>query len=273
MEYVSWGARDVPHHDGTVPKIIWAYWHDASLPPLIQACLKSWKRYAPDYTINLLNKDTVSDFTGPVPYFVKRRSAAAMSDWVRLKLLEVYGGIWMDASILLLAPIETLLPQKATDGAAPFAFYNRVWTTDPRRPMMESWFIASCPKEKLIQLWRREYEIACISRKSYLFIMKHIYGQDKLFQGYKAINYFTVFAVLQAVLWRNKDLHMIGADSETGPYKLHAMLNYNATAVAKAILTGDLENIHWIKMTNLERSEVLKGMESGWITANSPLNI
>lgn len=146
----TWGNRPASTNKGRpVPKKIWSYWHNPDTPNFIKSCISSWRHYAPDFEITLLDSTTVSKFTGKVPYWVRRRSPTAISDWVRLKLLHEHGGIWMDASTLLFERLENLLPDMALMGPDPFTFFNRSWSTDLDRPMIESWFISSPPKNNL----------------------------------------------------------------------------------------------------------------------------
>lgn len=254
----AWGHRGPSIQTAApVPKRIWAYWHDPQTPDFILACVASWRRHAPDYQITLLNRDTAPAITGRIPFWVARRPPAAVSDWIRLKLLRDHGGLWMDASMLMLRDLTELLPQGALDGPDPFAFFNRMWSTDMDRPMIESWFIAAPPGGELLRRWLRAYWLACYSRKSYLAVLKRIYGSDRLFQNYPPVGYFSIFATLQALLIRHPHLRVMTCDSETGPYRLQAQLNYDPQAIAAALTQGPLPDITWIKLSGDERKATM----------------
>lgn len=102
--------KDIPH-----AKIIWQYWgqgvDNQNLPDIVKTCFASVDRYKGDYQVIRLNKDTVSEYLD-LPDFVWSRMKNPLfnhtffSDLVRLALLEVYGGIWLDATILLTSEIE-----------------------------------------------------------------------------------------------------------------------------------------------------------------------
>ncbi|MDR2825043.1 MAG: capsular polysaccharide synthesis protein [Prevotellaceae bacterium] len=100
-------------------KIIWQFWYqgvdDATLPPLVHSCFASIEKYMSDYKIIRLTKDTISNYID-LPDFVFEKTKkgqfkyAHFSDVLRLCLLCAYGGVWIDAKMLLTAPIpESLL--------------------------------------------------------------------------------------------------------------------------------------------------------------------
>lgn len=95
-------------------KIIWQYWGQGidskSLPETVKICFNSVDRFQKDYQIIRLDDKTIIDYLD-LPEFVweKRQNKefkhVFFSDLLRLALLDVYGGIWMDATILLTKPI------------------------------------------------------------------------------------------------------------------------------------------------------------------------
>lgn len=91
-------------------KIIWQYWAQgyANVPEVVSRCLASVDRYAEGYTIIRLTDDTLSTYLDLPEFIVAKRklmTTAHFSDLLRLMLLKTYGGIWMDATILLTGPI------------------------------------------------------------------------------------------------------------------------------------------------------------------------
>ncbi len=96
-------------------KVIWQYWgqqaDDVDLPPVVQRCFDSVDRYKGDYEVVRLNDKTISDYLD-FPEFIWNNenelkfSRVFFSDLLRLALLHVYGGVWLDATILLTAPLS-----------------------------------------------------------------------------------------------------------------------------------------------------------------------
>ncbi|MDR0542774.1 MAG: capsular polysaccharide synthesis protein [Dysgonamonadaceae bacterium] len=95
-------------------KIIWQYWGqgltEQDLPEIVRICFHSVDKYKDDYMVIRLSDETVGDYID-LPAFVweKRKNPAFnrtfFSDLLRLALLNVYGGVWLDATIMLTGPI------------------------------------------------------------------------------------------------------------------------------------------------------------------------
>ena len=91
-------------------KILWQYWAQGydHVPDEVRNCLDSVDHYAADYQIVRLTDENLSDYLD-LPDFVQEKrgvfSRAFFSDLLRLMLLKTYGGVWMDATILMTGPI------------------------------------------------------------------------------------------------------------------------------------------------------------------------
>ena len=88
----------------SVPKIIHYCWFGGNpKPKLAEKCIKSWKKFCPDYQIIEWNEENFDVSAAPEyvrqAYGVKRW--AFVSDYVRLKALTVMGGIYMDTDVEL----------------------------------------------------------------------------------------------------------------------------------------------------------------------------
>lgn len=81
-------------------QIIWSYW-DGPQDDLIKNCFKTWYKYLHDWEIIILDERSLDKFGIIKPSTWSQLSPATKSDVIRLNLLYKYGGIWMDASILL----------------------------------------------------------------------------------------------------------------------------------------------------------------------------
>lgn len=103
-------------------KIIWQYWgqgvEDNSLPNMVKICFNSVDKYKGEYQVIRLDENNIADYLD-LPSFVWERKKnpqfkhAFFADLIRLALLDVYGGIWIDATILLTAPLdEDILKQE-----------------------------------------------------------------------------------------------------------------------------------------------------------------
>ncbi|MGV3547380.1 MAG: capsular polysaccharide synthesis protein [Pedobacter sp.] len=132
-------------------KVIWQYWgqlNDGSpLPAVVQRCFDSVDKYKGDYQVIRLNDDNIKDYLDFPDFVWKTENEAKFSkvffsDLLRLALLHVYGGVWLDATILLTAPLpeefssqDYFVFQRSDDEpnksfwAGPHTSY---WSWDPR---------------------------------------------------------------------------------------------------------------------------------------------
>ena len=97
-----------------IPKRIHYCWFGGHpLRKLEEMCLESWKRNCPDYELVLWNEGNA-----PIKDNVYVRQAfqmkkwAFVSDYVRLKVLSEYGGIYLDTDVELLKPLNDFMNQR-----------------------------------------------------------------------------------------------------------------------------------------------------------------
>lgn len=102
----------------TDQKIIWQYWGQglaaAQQNDTVKLCFASVDRFKGDYHVIRLDEKSVQEYLD-LPDFIweKKKNAqfkpAFFADLIRLALLDLYGGIWIDATILLTAPIDPVI--------------------------------------------------------------------------------------------------------------------------------------------------------------------
>lgn len=101
-----------------IPKIIHYCWFGYNdFDDLTLKCMKSWKRYCPEYEIKEWNEE---NFFIEENTYVKEayqmKKWAFVSDYVRLKVLYEYGGIYMDTDVEVLKSLDSLLSYRAFVG-------------------------------------------------------------------------------------------------------------------------------------------------------------
>lgn len=105
---------DFEHLD-TIPKIIHYCWFgNGEKSELIQKCMDSWKKYAPDFEIMEWNESNCDIHANPyVAEAYEKKQYAFVSDYFRLKALYDHGGVYMDTDMELHQPLESFLYEKA----------------------------------------------------------------------------------------------------------------------------------------------------------------
>jgi len=151
--YIIWG--DGSENTNQIPKKIWLYWDGYS--DLVNICIKNIEHYLPNFEINILNNQSLKSFLPNIPEAKKDIPLANYVDLVRLELLSKYGGIWMDASILLTENLDWLFSLKNKYNTDLIGFYSDSCTTDLEYPILENWFLASDVNNVFINDWLEEY--------------------------------------------------------------------------------------------------------------------
>ena len=142
-----------------IPRVVWTLWLQGweAAPPLVQACLASWQRRNPTWTVQPLTSETIGDYVDLEAVYpgvnTNDVSAATLSDMVRIALLSEHGGVWADSTVFCVTPLDEWIDDYAATGFFAFA------RPGPDR-MLSSWFLASEPAQPLVLEWRervREY--------------------------------------------------------------------------------------------------------------------
>ena len=112
----------------SIPKIIHYCWFGGKpKPKLAEKCIKSWKKYCPDYEILEWNEGNFD--VSAAPLYVRQAYEAGrwafVTDYVRLKALTEMGGIYMDTDVEVVKPLEPFLKHEAFVG---FEHVERVQT-------------------------------------------------------------------------------------------------------------------------------------------------
>ena len=101
-----------------IPKIIHYCWVGRNpLPDDVRHYIESWKKYCPDYKIIEWNEDNFDIFFNQYAreaYNAKKW--AFVSDYIRLSVLNTYGGIYMDTDVEVVKNLDEFLSNKAFSG-------------------------------------------------------------------------------------------------------------------------------------------------------------
>ena len=118
--------------------IHYCWFGDKPLPKLAKKCIKSWKKYLPDYKIVRWSEENVNLEECP---FIKEayeaKKWAFVADYARTKAICVYGGIYFDTDMIVKKDISFLLNQGTVLGMEDSRMANAaVWIEN--KP--NSWF-------------------------------------------------------------------------------------------------------------------------------------
>lgn len=133
-------------------KVIWIYWHQGwnEAPEIPLRCLSSWISHNATWEIRALCENTLSaylDLESECPSFSsKHMDYAARSDLIRILLLERYGGVWVDSTVLCTMPLDDWIDSYLKEGF--FAFER---PAEDR--LVSSWFLAASTTSYIVKSW------------------------------------------------------------------------------------------------------------------------
>ncbi len=102
-----------------IPKIIHYCWFGRKAkPPIAKKCIASWKKYCPDYQIIEWNEDNTDLSSAPlyVHQAMEAEKWAFATDYIRLKVVYDFGGIYLDTDVELIKDLEKLRDNTAYIG-------------------------------------------------------------------------------------------------------------------------------------------------------------
>jgi hypothetical protein len=241
-----------------LPKIIWMFWNTTILPERIELILNNNKNIlGNDWTINVLNDENLAHYLD-IETFPKNYSTLQVqhkADFIRLKILEKNGGIWLDASIVINSKdsFEKLYNDNITN-----QYEISLFTLDDKEEeykyhqYTENWFIIAPVNSKIIKLWLEEFTNAI--NMGFLEYKKNIQEKlnVKLCYRLNNSNYLIQHSALQTVFQKRIDWEpkILFLRSEETMFKILKGCNFNNTCVKNEIETNkDNKNIPYIKVT------------------------
>ena len=102
-----------------IPKRIHYCWFGGNpLPKLAKKCIKSWKKYCPDYEIVCWDESNYDISAAPlyVRQAYEAKKWAFVTDYVRLQVVYDHGGIYLDTDVELIKSFDSLLEYNAFFG-------------------------------------------------------------------------------------------------------------------------------------------------------------
>jgi hypothetical protein len=134
-------------------KTVWTCWFKGrqAAPPLVEKCLRSWKRQNPGWEFRCLDATSIERYVCLRQYVdldCQLLTAASLSDILRILLLHEFGGVWVDATLFCNRPLDEWLPGVMKEGFFAFA------APGPDRPLA-SWFLSAESNNFLISRWCR----------------------------------------------------------------------------------------------------------------------
>lgn len=137
---------------------IWVFWWQGieNAPEIVRTCVNSIKRNAGNHQIVVLDKSNYQQYVTFPDYILEKFRAGKItithfSDLLRATLLYEYGGIWMDATLYMLHPLDRQIEKRV--------FYtinfNGSKKSNVKTDQWTAFFLASAKQNSMIGLLQR----------------------------------------------------------------------------------------------------------------------
>lgn len=262
-----------------IPRVIWSYWHTTPTPEFIAKCQVNWRRFAPDHELRLIHKNTITEWLGKGEILgeFSQLPPFRQADWLRLKLLAEYGGIWIDASTLLTQNLDWVHQLRVKNNSEYVGFYIDRFTTRPDKPIVENWFMAAVPQSAFIIALAREFDQAIeLGESAYLEKLNKTGRLNEIVQGLNhADQLYLIMHVAAAVILdkSEKDFRLSLIKAEDSALGFHAALKWRKRHLfARLALTPCPDQLPCIiKLRGGDRRIFEQGLARGWICKGSAL--
>jgi hypothetical protein len=210
-------------------KDIYILWFQGfnNAPKVVKKCLKSWKYYNADWNIIELDNNNLYKYVDISKY--RHINLTALSDIIRVFLLNNFGGLWVDATTFCNMPLNNWLKKSINGG-----FFIFSWPDNSIYHKIATWFIYSDKKGYIIDKWERS-----------------IINYYKI--NYKPTEYFWVHRLFGELIIKDEEFRItydkiVKLDAGAGPHKFsNENLIKNISEVKKTLI--DSNQIQLYKMT------------------------
>ena len=179
VRQIIWGKGLEDDHE--IPKIIWLFWEGKS-SEVVNRCIDKIHTTLIDFDIRILNFETLKQYLPHIIPINENLPIANYSDIIRLDLLRTYGGIWLDASILLTEDFKWLYFLKKKYKPELLGFYTDLFTRNLNQPIVETWFLATSKNSTFIKAWYEEFALCYTSENPHEYY-KELKNNETLIQG------------------------------------------------------------------------------------------
>ena len=251
------------------PKRIWTYWdREDRIPKTVKMCMRGWAKWNPDYEIVLLTKKnykgyvTIPNELTSHPNF--NDMPARFADLVRVWALAEHGGIWIDSSIILKAPLDDWLFPKYAEFSG-FYIDGMTKTT----PVIENWFFACNKGSPFVKKWRDEFskiaQYSCVEQYVNSRIQMGVDIEKITIPIYLAMH-VSAQKVLQLDQYPMESMMLRKA--EEGPFRYLVDAKWDSEKAVRAACLDPSYQTPILKMRGSERIIVEKGIDDEFSEEN-----
>ncbi len=241
------------------PRVFWTFWDSEALPRLVQACQASWRRFHPDFAIVTLTPVTLAEhFLNLDRDFRWATTAARKADVARAFVVSAYGGVWLDATMMLVRPLTFMEPVLAEQGPQFTGFYIPGPTKVPCWPVVESWAFAARPGAVFMDRWKKVFFDVPNHAEGVTEALHELVNTKGVdVQGIGIPHYLFIHVAAQAVLQTDApdlSLLLFNCESSGGPFAYLAHVAWDSRKALDIVLrhAAGSDTYHAFKLRGAE---------------------
>lgn len=240
--FLLWG--EAKEKDNFIPPTIWTYW-SGSRSISAEACLASLVSNNKNFTVIVVNDENLRTYLPEFPDKPENLCIQLFSDLIRLSLLEKFGGIWVDHSIIVNAPLDWIIDAANKNKAEAVCFYNQhpsAYKANHNRPIIENGFIAAVEGSRFISDWLKNFQ-NCLFSKNWESYYREKANFNELAlnftkNSFKRISYFSCYVAAQETMMKpdNYRLLLINVEDDFYFYEFKVTSMIKRTTLIEWIL-------------------------------------
>lgn len=248
-----------------IPYNIFLYWDNLENNDVIQYFINNIQRKFQNtpWKVFFITRKTVHEYVDQHFYnkFIKLNSVR-FSDFLRVKLLYDYGGVWLDASTIVIQPIfldnfRNKIMKKKCDV---LLFEFKSHTIDKRFPYLENWFIMA-PKHSifikdLYDYFEQSYNMGFYKFKKNILMKSNVNLSNTIKYGKKT--YHMQHAIIHYILLKHRNKYNICIENASqSMFKAHNKVSWNNQELINYINNNNnWKNYYAIKLIGNNRKGI-----------------
>lgn len=228
-----------------IPKTIFVLWHSRAVPTLVKRCINTMQSFSgcEVYFITFAQALKMMSQKSFPEYIEKQGYITTKSDYLRANLLARYGGIYLDASCIVLKDMSAWVDFSSNDVhmfESPNGQYQNV---------AELWAIAAPTMHPMMIAWVQEIEqLMKVGRVDY-------FKESRPVALYRT-KYFEIGAALDVARRQHPSKELISSVEKNAPLCFRFWGQHCDDALELLISMQDMNDMYMIKMTSEERENI-----------------
>ncbi|WP_343465015.1 capsular polysaccharide synthesis protein [Pantoea sp.] len=257
-----------------IPRQIWMYWESETLPAEVRLFVEKITRENPGYEVTVINNLNLKHYLPELAFAHPDMRPSHKSDVIRLELLHRYGGIWMDATLILNQPLDTLLAVNADSHYDLIGFWREESTLDLTYPVIESWFLAAPPGNAFIGHWLACFRpIVTLGSEAYFQQLKALPNYALILQGIKTPDYLVVYLAQQQALREENRYNFFLRKCEASGLLYQTLSQWRPVKLSRMLMVDRRPAVlpPLFKLTSFDRKYIATHLRYGVVNRDSLL--